>query len=265
MNDVTAPAAEAPFAQGAVCVQTSRIVVVTPFPERLQPLIAALSASCYDVLLFHRFEASVLSDFPVDGFILDFTAPEAAEGMMKLQAMAPDANRTARTLMLVNGELNEEASRSLAAWGELNLWPSGIDEMMGQVLRRIGAGRSDGGDGREQQRKGTVTVNPATVATESVRIFKDIELDPKKMAVYLQGKRIDLTKTEYELLLLFLESEGAVLSREDVMVRLWGDQFFGGSNVVDVHVKSLRKKLGDSPSSPTYIVTVRGVGYRLAD
>jgi two-component system, OmpR family, alkaline phosphatase synthesis response regulator PhoP len=56
-----------------------------------------------------------------------------------------------------------------------------------------------------------------------------------------------------------------VLSREELLSEVWGTSFLGGSNVVDVHIKSLRKKLGDNATNPTYITTVRGVGYRLAD
>lgn len=59
--------------------------------------------------------------------------------------------------------------------------------------------------------------------------------------------------------------EGAVQTRELLLDVIWGLQFYVGSNVVDVHIKSLRKKLEDSAVDPKYIATVRGVGYRLAD
>ncbi|MNJ82269.1 Alkaline phosphatase synthesis transcriptional regulatory protein PhoP [compost metagenome] len=62
-----------------------------------------------------------------------------------------------------------------------------------------------------------------------------------------------------------LDHEGSVLSREELLADVWETSFTGGSNVVDVHIKSLRKKLGDRAVNPTYIATVRGVGYRLAD
>nr|WP_237690582.1 winged helix-turn-helix domain-containing protein [Paenibacillus caui] len=85
------------------------------------------------------------------------------------------------------------------------------------------------------------------------------------MAVYRKGEQIDLTKTEYDLFVQLLESEGSVMTREDLLSAVWGTTFLGGSNVVDVHIKSLRKKLGDRAASPEYIATVRGAGYRLAD
>ena len=85
------------------------------------------------------------------------------------------------------------------------------------------------------------------------------------MSLYQNGSKIELTKTEYELLVKLLEREGAVLSREDLLAEVWGTSFLGGSNIVDVHIKSLRKKLGDRAVNSKYIATVRGVGYRLAD
>ncbi len=85
------------------------------------------------------------------------------------------------------------------------------------------------------------------------------------MTVDRGGQRIDLTKTEYDLLLHFISSDGSVLTRESLLDTVWGLQFYGGSNLVDAHIKSLRKKLKDSAVAPKYIVTVRGAGYRLAD
>ncbi|WP_052703022.1 molybdopterin-guanine dinucleotide biosynthesis protein B [Paenibacillus beijingensis] len=107
--------------------------------------------------------------------------------------------------------------------------------------------------------------HPAEANNEGVRWYKDLTLDTKRMTVFRGSLPINLTKTEYELLLHFIQSDGAVLTRENMMEDIWGSPFFGNSNVVDVHVKGVRRKLGDSAASPVYIKTVRGVGYRLAD
>lgn len=96
-------------------------------------------------------------------------------------------------------------------------------------------------------------------------IFKDLVIDTRRMIVRQNSKRIDLTKTEYDLLMFFIYSDGIVQARETLLEKVWKLQFFEGSNIVDVHIKSLRKKLNDSAVDPKYIVTVRGVGYRLAD
>lgn len=78
--------------------------------------------------------------------------------------------------------------------------------------------------------------------------------------VRLDGERIDLTLKEYELLRLFLSAPGQVFSREQLLERIWGTDFFGGTRTVDVHIGTLRTKLG---SCGSYIRTVRGVGYRM--
>lgn len=96
-------------------------------------------------------------------------------------------------------------------------------------------------------------------------LFKDLVIDTKRMIVKQNNKRIDLTKTEYDLLIFFIGSEGIVQTREALLEKIWNQSFFEGSNIVDVHIKSLRKKLNDSAVDSNYIVTVRGVGYRLAD
>ncbi|MMZ65653.1 Alkaline phosphatase synthesis transcriptional regulatory protein PhoP [compost metagenome] len=109
---------------------------------------------------------------------------------------------------------------------------------------------------------------PATAgqqATSRRTVFKDIWIDQDRMTVQLSEQSISLTKTEYDLLLMLIEAQGRVISREQMMKEIWDTDFAGGSNVVDVHVKSLRKKLGDSASAPKYIATIRGAGYRLAD
>lgn len=103
------------------------------------------------------------------------------------------------------------------------------------------------------------------IRSEDYLLFKDLEVDTRRMIVKKDNQRVDLTKTEYDLLIHFLNSEGSVQTRETLLEMIWGLQFFEGSNIVDVHIKSLRKKLADSAVDPKYIVTVRGVGYRLAD
>ena len=92
--------------------------------------------------------------------------------------------------------------------------------------------------------------------------LKDLVLDLKRMTVSRGEEKIDLTKTEYVLLKELIRAEGKVLSRDNIMASVWGDEYFGGSNYVDVHVKTLRRKLGDDSRKPSYIATVRGVGYR---
>ncbi|SCW81696.1 DNA-binding response regulator, OmpR family, contains REC and winged-helix (wHTH) domain [Paenibacillus tianmuensis] len=227
-----------------LCIQTKRVAVISPFPGSLHPLINGLAGECYDVLVFHRFEAQIMNALAVDLFVFDVTTADW-EGVAGIrEALASDSKKQDRSVLLV-GE-REMADNGFAGLGELLPWPTGLQEAMYRIECKL-SGLADAEEGN------------------SVGSFKDLQIDIKKMTVQRGGVRIECTKTEYEILLMLLEAQGAVMSRDEIMDRIWGSSFAGGSNVVDVHVKSLRKKLGDNPAAPQYIATVRGVGYRLAD
>ena len=77
------------------------------------------------------------------------------------------------------------------------------------------------------------------------------------------GQELNLTKTEFRLLCEFADHAGAVLSRDQLLERVWGYEYLGDSRLVDAHVRRLRVKVEDQPDEPTLIVTARGIGYRL--
>lgn len=89
--------------------------------------------------------------------------------------------------------------------------------------------------------------------------YRDIVMDRDTREVFAGGRRLELTAKEFELLHTFLAAPGRVFTRELLLARLWGYDFFGDERVVDSHIKNLRHKLGRD-----YIETVRGVGYRAA-
>jgi DNA-binding response OmpR family regulator len=77
------------------------------------------------------------------------------------------------------------------------------------------------------------------------------------------GSELHLTSTEFRLLTDLAAANGKVLSREDLLEHVWGYDYFGDSRLVDVHIRRLRMKIEPDPASPTYLVTVRGTGYKL--
>jgi DNA-binding response OmpR family regulator len=77
------------------------------------------------------------------------------------------------------------------------------------------------------------------------------------------GAELHLTSTEFRLLTDLAAANGKVLSREDLLEHVWGYDYFGDSRLVDVHIRRLRMKIEPDPASPTYLVTVRGTGYKL--
>lgn len=96
---------------------------------------------------------------------------------------------------------------------------------------------------------------------ELVHTFREIQMDNTARKVTVEGREIDLAYKEYELLRFFIENPNKVLSREELMNRVWNTDFSGESRTLDIHIRTLRQKLG---AAGNYIHTVRKVGYQLA-
>ncbi len=93
--------------------------------------------------------------------------------------------------------------------------------------------------------------------------FGDLELIPEEGKVLLGGREAHLTKTEFRLLCELAENRGKVFSREELLDKVWGYDYFGDGRLVDVHIRRLRTKVEPDPAAPRHVVTVRGLGYRL--
>lgn len=95
-----------------------------------------------------------------------------------------------------------------------------------------------------------------------IYVFNDITIDVEKREVRIDDKKINLTFKEFELLLYLIKNKEIVLTRENIVNKVWGYDFEGESRTVDVHIASLRQKLGDKAS---YIQTVRNIGYKVGE
>ncbi len=104
---------------------------------------------------------------------------------------------------------------------------------------------------------------PAASGDGPIRIG-DVTLDTAKHEARLGDRPLDLSRKEFELLRVLMESAGSVLTREALIDEVWDMNWFGSTKTLDVHVSGLRKKLGDDPKEPRYIHTVRGVGFRFS-
>ena len=91
-----------------------------------------------------------------------------------------------------------------------------------------------------------------------------LEVVPDRREVTLDGAAVDLTRREYDLLERLMRDAGRVVSREDLLNDVWDTNWFGSTKTLDVHVGQLRRKLGDDPAAPSYLRTVRGVGFRMS-
>jgi DNA-binding response OmpR family regulator len=94
--------------------------------------------------------------------------------------------------------------------------------------------------------------------------FGEIELRPEAGEVLLGGEQVHLTRTEFRLLCELADQSGRVLSRQQLLDRVWGYDVYGDDRLVDVHMGRLRRKVERDPANPVHLVTVRGLGYKLA-
>ena len=92
--------------------------------------------------------------------------------------------------------------------------------------------------------------------------FEGLYIDKRKRIVVRKENEIDLTYTEFEILLLLAQNAGIVFSKEQIYDRVWKEPYYGDYNIVMSHIRNIREKIEDNPSKPVYIQTVWGVGYR---
>lgn len=127
--------------------------------------------------------------------------------------------------------------------------PFGIRELMARikaVLRRF-----------------EINSEPDLTGTGSNIVIGDLLIDADRHEVKLSGKAVDLTLKEFDLLHALAENRGMVMTRDQLLDKVWGFDYIGETRTVDVHVRYLRKKLGDEDNEGKYIQTIRGMGYKM--
>lgn len=93
-----------------------------------------------------------------------------------------------------------------------------------------------------------------------------IELDFKKYEAKKEGEKLELTPLEFHMLKLFIQKKGEVISRDDFIDNIWGeDNTYVSFRTIDSHIANIRKKIEDDPSNPKHIISIRGVGYKFID
>jgi two-component system alkaline phosphatase synthesis response regulator PhoP len=133
--------------------------------------------------------------------------------------------------------------------------PFGIRELMARikaVLRRY-----ESGPDQDASVKG-----PGTAGGTGITIG-DLNINIDRHEVRLGERRVELTLKEFDLLRILAENRGRVMTRDQLLDKVWGFEYIGETRTVDVHVRYLRKKLGDEDNEGKYIQTVRGIGYKM--
>ncbi len=107
------------------------------------------------------------------------------------------------------------------------------------------------------------TGGPGLEAAPARRVFGALTIDPAGREVFLDGAAVDLTRTEFDVLDALAARPRLAFTRRQLVDAVWGADWVGDEHLVDVHVGHVRRKLGDDPGRPRFILTVRGVGYRM--
>lgn len=102
-------------------------------------------------------------------------------------------------------------------------------------------------------------------AQERVLKIGDLTIEPDSCRAIMEGKELELTAREFGILQYLAENKGRIISRERLYEAVWGEDSYGCDNTIMVHIRHLREKLETNPASPKYLITVKGLGYKLVN
>jgi two-component system response regulator MprA len=223
-----------------------RILVVDDEPAVRESLRRALQLEGYGVELagdgseaLYRLESRELEP---DGIVLDVLMPEV-DGLEVARRLRRSGSRVPILMLTARDEIADRVAGLDAGADDYLVKPFALEELFAR-LRAILRRSADG-------------------AVEVLR-FADLELDPATREVRRAGDPIELTRTEFSLLELFMLNPKQVLTRSVIFERVWGYDFGPGSNSLDVYIGYLRRKT-EAGGKPRLIQTVRGVGYALRE
>ena len=224
---------------------SQKILVVDDEPHILELVKYNLAQEGYEVLTAHDGAQAVARarDSQPDLIILDIMLPYV-DGLEVCRQIRRDSAVPIIMLTAKGGELERVVGLEIGA-DDYVTKPFSPRELVARVraiLRRTGAEASPGQSG----------------PLRGGRLI----LDPNTHEVTLDGRTVDLTAKEFELLRLLLSHPNRVFTRDFLQEHIWGYDYYGSPRTVDMHISRLREKIEDDPGSPTYIVTVRGVGYK---
>lgn len=181
-----------------------------------------------------------------DLVILDIMLPEM-DGIEVLQQIRRESNVYVMLLTAKSEEFDRVLGLTVGADDYLTK-PFSPRELVARVKVMLRRGR-----------------NTLSQDEKQIFTFKNLRIDTARHEVERNGEQIELTALEFKLLAILATYAGMVLSREQLLERVWGYDFYGEDRVVDVHIGHIRQKLEMDPSDPQFIITVRGVGYKFVD
>jgi two-component system alkaline phosphatase synthesis response regulator PhoP len=205
-----------------------------------------------DELLFEGFEVDSASDGPTgvqkarewkpDVLLLDLMLP-AMNGYEVCRRLRPELPDLWIIMLTARGQEVDRVTGFEVGADDYVTKPFSLRELVARV--KVGLRRQHG------------------KATQPVRSFGDIEVDLRAHQVSKAGAEVLLTPKEFDILALLIERAGEVIPRDEICDRVWGREVYVTQRVIDTHIAALRKKIEPDPNNPRYILSVRGVGYKL--
>ena len=228
---------------------TARILLVEDEPAILESLAYVLGRDGFAVISAkNAAEASALAD-GADLVVLDLMLPDGSgfDLIRGWRAAAPHRQMPIIVLSSRDAEADRVAALESGADDYVTkpFSPREIVARVRAVLRRSAASE--------------------TSARAPARLAPPLSTDARTRRAVAAGRALDLTRVEFDLLATLLDSPGRVFTRAELIDRVWGDGFRITDRTIDSHVKALRKKIAEAGAEPSWIETVRGVGYRLSD
>ncbi|MCI5648830.1 MAG: response regulator transcription factor [Fusicatenibacter sp.] len=221
-----------------------RILVAEDDRDMNKLIVRRLAAENYSVDSCHNgrevFDYLLCAEY--DALILDIMMPEI-DGITVLNKLRQDGNKVPVLLLTARDSIEDRVAGLDAGADDYLIKPFAFEELLARI--------------RVMLRK------PATEKTSVYRLL-DLELHVDTHRVLRGGKEIQLSGKEFSLLRYMIQNQGMVLSREKLEQHLWNYDYLGGSNVIDVYIRYLRKKI-DEGYEKKLIHTVRGVGYVLRE
>lgn len=213
--------------------------------ERIsEPLLRVLGAEGFEVIRAATGEegiAAVLSRRP-DLMLLDLTLPDI-DGLDVCRKVREDHPEMPIIMLTARAEEMDVIVGLGAGADDYVPKPFRLAELIARIKARLRIVRA------ANQIPLELVGGPLRVNTESRR-------------AYLNDEELDLTSKEFELLAMLMSKPDATFTREQIMSRVWDENYWGSTRTLDTHVSTLRRKIGDHTDPPTLIVTVRGVGFR---
>ena len=228
---------------------TARILLVEDEPAILESLAYVLGRDGFAVISAkNAAEAGALAD-GADLVVLDLMLPDGSGFDLIRGWRAASPHRQMPIIVLSSRDAEADRVAALESGADDYVTkpfsPREIVARVRAVLRRSAASE-------------TSTKAPAKLAPP-------LSIDGRTRRAEAAGRALDLTRVEFDLLATLLDSPGRVFTRAELIDRVWGDGFRITDRTIDSHVKALRKKIGEAGAEPSWIETVRGVGYRLSD